>query len=105
MKHNRRNLIKLIAVGAAGAAVLPKAVASERLSESDPIAVALGYKDDASTVDVTKFPKRAGAAGSKQLCSNCTLYQPSDATHGKCVAIPGKLVAGAGWCNVWAPKA
>ena len=33
------------------------------LQESDPIAIALGYKKDASTVDTTKYPKRAGAGG------------------------------------------
>ena len=33
------------------------------LQESAPIAIALGYKKDASTVDTTKYPKRAGAGG------------------------------------------
>jgi len=71
------------------------------LQEDDPIAVALGYKADATTVDTAKYPKRAGAAGAKQFCSNCTLYQATSDTLGKCTAIPGKLVAGAGWCQAW----
>ena len=33
------------------------------LQESDPIAIALGYKKDAATTDTAKYPKRAGAAG------------------------------------------
>ena len=73
------------------------------LQESDPIAVALGYKKDAATVDTTKYPKRAGAVGATQFCSNCALYSAGADGLGGCTAIPGKQVAGAGWCNAWIP--
>lgn len=73
-----------------------------KVSEDDPTAIALGYKHDANAVDTTKFPKRAGEAGASQLCSNCSLYMaPDGAEWGKCSIFPGKLVAGAGWCNAW----
>jgi len=70
------------------------------LREDDPVAVALGYKADATQVDVTQYPKRAGE-GARQVCANCTLYQAKSDGMGLCSAIPGKLVAGAGWCNAW----
>ncbi len=83
-------------LGVAHAGELPK------VSEDDPTAIALGYKHDASSVDTTKFPKRAGEAGAKQLCSNCSLYVADEgAEWGKCSIFPGKLVKGAGWCNAW----
>ena len=44
------------------------ASAQPLLAEDHPIAVALGYKADASQVDVQKYPKRAGAEGAKQFC-------------------------------------
>jgi hypothetical protein len=72
------------------------------LLETDAIALALGYKKDATTVDVAKYPKRADAT---QFCSNCALYTAGDAGLGACTAIPGKLVAGPGWCNAWIPAA
>ena len=75
------------------------------LLESDPIAVALGYKKDAASVDVAKYPKRAGAASATQFCSNCALYTADDGGLGVCTAIPGKLVAGPGRCNAWIPAA
>lgn len=57
------------------------------LLESDPIALALGYKKDAASVDTVKYPKRAGAAGASQFCSNCALYTAGDAGLGACTAI------------------
>ena len=73
------------------------------LQESDPIAVALGYKKNASPVDTIKYPKRAGAAGATQFCNNCALYSAGEDGLGGCTAIPGKQVAGLGWCNAWIP--
>ncbi len=78
--------------------------AEPKLTEDDPIALALGYREDASTVDAQKYPKRAGAEGAKQFCRNCTLYTEKADGYGGCTAIPGKLVAGNGWCNAWVPK-
>ena len=71
------------------------------LELTDPIAIALGYQEDANLVDTNKFPKRAGAEGAKQFCDNCTLYKEVRPGFGTCTAIRGKLVAGKGWCNAW----
>ena len=73
-----------------------------KLEESDPAAMALGYKMDATKVDAKKYPTyKAG-----NVCSNCQLYsgKASDAT-GPCAAFGGKLVAAKGWCSAWTKKA
>lgn len=82
----------------------PVSAATEKLTESDPIAVALGYKIIATSVDTEKFPKRAGPEGAKQFCDNCALFANEAAGYGTCTAIPGKLVAAQGWCNAWIPQ-
>jgi len=79
------------------------AAGSPELQESDAIAIALGYKKDANSVDTAKYPKRAGEAGKTQFCNNCTLYSANADGLGNCTAIPGKQVAGLGWCNAWIP--
>ena len=75
------------------------------LKEDEPIALALGYKADAAAVDAAKYPKRQGPKGDVQFCSTCSLYSERGSSgYGPCTAIPGKLVAGLGWCNAWIPK-
>jgi hypothetical protein len=94
----------LRSAGLATALGLSRAVLADnpKLSESDPTAQALGYKDDATQVDKTKFPKYAAG----QACGNCVLYQgkPGDAT-GPCPIYPGKSVSSKGWCSSYAKKA
>ena len=71
------------------------------VSESDPIAMALGYKANASSVDKAKFPQYA--AGS--TCSNCALYQgAAGAASGPCPLYAGKAVSAKGWCSSYAKK-
>ena len=45
------------------------------VSEDDATAKAMRYWHDAILVDVTKYPCRAGEAGSGQFCYNCQLYK------------------------------
>jgi hypothetical protein len=78
----------------------------EMLKEADPQAQALGYKEDAKKVDVKKWPKRAGAAGSKQFCYSCQFYQapgtdPKAAAVAPCQIFAGKGVKANAWCNTW----
>ncbi len=72
-----------------------------KLEESDPVAVALGYKEDTTKVDPVKYPLHKP----EQVCGNCALYQgkPGEAS-GPCAAFGGKLVTEPGWCSVWAKK-
>lgn len=98
----RRNAIK--AGGAALAAlIIARSVEADNhiLSPTDPMAMALGYYEDADKVDVSKWTKKAAPGGDQQKCSNCSLYSSVDATHGNCTIFPGKQVTAAGWCNAW----
>ena len=105
MSHSSRRhfVLQIVAAGAAIASLDARAQgAGPKLSEADPQAVALGYKDDTTKVDAKKYPKHA----SDQKCSNCQLFQgkASDATGG-CALFPGKQVAASGWCSAWNKKA
>lgn len=72
------------------------------VQDSDPQAVALGYKSDATKADKAKYPKYAAG----QQCANCALYQgkPTDAA-GACPLFAGKQVGAKAWCSAWAKKA
>lgn len=83
------------------AAEAPAEVELAPLAEDDPSAKALGYVEDATTVDAAKYPRYEAG----QACSNCALYMGGDAAQGACSIFPGKAVAAAGWCSVYAPKA
>jgi high potential iron-sulfur protein len=99
----RHFVLQIVAAGAVIASLDARAQgAGAKLSESDPQAVALGYKDDTTRVDDKKYPKHA----STQTCANCQLFQgkAGDALGG-CALFPGKQVAAAGWCSAWNKKA
>ena len=100
MNNRRQFIINLSAAG--GFAMAGHAFAqAPALAETDPQAVALGYKADSTKVDKQKFPKHEAS----QKCNNCQLYQgtPTDATGG-CPLFAGKQVAGPGWCGAWVKK-
>jgi len=97
---SRRRFLKSAAKGAAIAPFIPLVqVASAQdlpqLGESEPTAVALGYKHDATQT----------AAPESRTCANCMLYSGvPDAAWGPCQIFPGKVVAAAGWCSAWAAR-
>jgi len=100
--NNRRRFIRMTAIGLAAApfanALLSgTASAADLISESDPTAVALKYKADA-----TKAAERKDATA---LCSNCNFYTgKAGEASGPCTLFQGKLVAANGWCTAWAKK-
>ena len=105
-KIARRKFIQLSAVAAAGCFVAParQSQAGElpRLSPDDAMAAAMKYTEDASTVD----PATRNNPAEVQDCANCALVQGNDGDAWRpCQIFPGKAVAAAGWCSVWAPKA
>ena len=75
------------------------------LSESDSTAQELGYKEDNTKVDTTKFPKKAGEAGKNQKCSLCKFYSAIDAKHGDCMIFVNNTVMANGWCSYWEKRA
>ena len=105
-KIARRKFIQLSAVAAAGALVHPgreaQAEDMPKLSEDDPMAKGMRYVHDAGAVD----PATRANPAEVQNCANCALIQGEDGAEWRpCQIFPGKLVAAAGWCSVWAPKA
>jgi len=72
------------------------------LSESDPLAMSLGYKANASAVDAKKFSRYAAG----QMCSTCALYQGAPgSSSGPCQIYAGKVVSANGWCASYSKKA
>ena len=105
-KIARRKFIQLSAVAAAGCFMQPgrevHAGDTPQLSVDDPMAQAMKYTHDASTVD----PATRNNPAPEQNCANCALVQGSDGEEWRpCQIFPGKVVAAAGWCSVWSPKA
>lgn len=72
-----------------------------KLEETDPIAIALGYKEDTTKVDAKKYPQHT----KEQRCDGCLLYtgKAGDAT-GPCTAVGNKTVTAQGWCAAFAKK-
>ena len=104
-KIARRKFIRLSAVAAAGCFVRPGSEAQAQdlpqLTEDDPMAVALKYTHDASSVDAASRPQPAA----EQSCANCAqlLGNEGDAWR-PCTIFVGKVVNSNGWCSVWVAK-
>ena len=105
-KIARRKFIQLSAAAATGCLAISsrEALAEDlpHVSESDAMAMAMKYTNDASTVDAATRTNPAA----EQDCSNCALVQGNDGDAWRpCQIFPGKVVNAKGWCSVWAPKA
>src|SRR5271156_5951917 len=100
----RRNVLKGLALGVAGAAIGARAArsaATAKLDVHDPQAVALGYVENASQVDTKRYPQYL--AGSN--CDNCLQLQGKPGNNYRpCTLFSGKLVAVSGWCSGWAAE-
>jgi hypothetical protein len=102
MNTNRRVFILQVIAGSGFAAGALEAHAQQKLDPKDPQATALGYVDDTTQADATKFPKHTN----DQKCSGCQLYSgAADAKQGPCAVFGGKLVSANGWCNSYVKKA
>lgn len=104
---SRRKFLQGLAVAVpAGSVLLQSRVQAQdlpRLDPADPAAQALVYVEDASKVDTSNPMAARFEAG--QDCANCAQIQGEDGAEWRgCGIFPGKLVAAAGWCSVWAPK-
>ena len=103
-KIARRKFLQLSAVAAAGCFVQTgrEAHADDlpQLSLDDPMAKAMKYTHDASTVD----PATRNNPAADQTCTNCALVQ-GEGDWRQCQIFPAKSVSAKGWCSVWAPKA
>jgi hypothetical protein len=98
MELNRRTLAIQCLRGVAGLVATNIAFAeAPLLLESNSQAARLGYKADATKVDVGSFPRYAPG----QNCSNCRMFKAQESTValGSCAIFSGKLVSGQGWCD------
>lgn len=105
MKSNRRIFViqSVVSAGILATTRLAQAqTAAPLVQETEPQAVALGYKNDATKADKVKYPKYAAG----QHCANCALYQgkATDAAAG-CPLFAGKQVSAKAWCSAWVKKA
>jgi len=72
------------------------------VSEDDPLADAMGFRQDAARVDARYFPTRKLAAARTEFCGDCLLYRPLNESWGRCVVmIPDGVVNVIGWCGRW----
>ena len=104
INSKRRGFMMTVVAGGGvlAAARVSAQAAAPVLAESDPQAVALGYRSDAGKVDKTKYPQHTAA----QMCGGCNFFQgkPTDAMA-PCQLFAGKQVSSKGWCSAWSKKA
>ena len=104
---SRRKFIQTLAVAlpVGTVALQNQALAGDlpQLDPSDPTARALGYVHSAADVDASSPSAARFEVG--QTCDNCVQIQGNDGDAWRpCGIFPGKSVAAAGWCSVWAAK-
>jgi hypothetical protein len=107
---SRRNAVKTLLGGLAAVPLvnlvgLAPVQASDlpRVDEAtDPTAIALKYKHDATQAD-RAAANRPGLPPEEQDCTNCQFVQGEGEWVG-CTLFPGKAVAAKGWCMSWTPK-
>ncbi len=104
-KIARRQFMKLSAGAAAGCLLHPESEVQAQdlpqITADDPVAVALKYTHDASTVD----PALRTQPAAEQNCANCVQLQGNEGDEWRpCAIFVGKLVNAKGWCSVWVPK-
>jgi hypothetical protein len=97
MKNSRRSFL-LFSIGVGSSLALTRVALADvaKLSEADPKAQAVGYREVAATVDKSKFPTYVAG----QNCGNCSLFQgKSSDAWGGCTLFGSQRVAAAGWCS------
>ena len=82
----------------AGVSISFEAVAQSPMSESDPQAAALGYKNSATTASHAKYVNG-------QSCSNCALFSIRGGGLGVCPLFRNKFVSASGWCSAYSRSA
>jgi len=119
--HSRRSFIKQIALMATAipfAGVILNsltALAKEKkssplpagqtaVSESDPVAAAIGYRAHIKDIDFAKYPQRKKPEAKNQTCKSCALYTSVNDSWGKCQMLTSGLISAEGWCGSWNKK-
>ena len=104
--NTRRDFLFKLTVSASAPAVLCGRAFAEgpppvQLKETDPVAKALGYKEDTTKVNATKYPRHKN----DQRCDGCTVFTgKAKAATGPCTTVGGRLVTAGGWCSAFVKK-
>lgn len=83
---------------------VPLPAGQTQVSETDPMAAALGFHHDAKKTDFTKYPDRKKPAAKNNICKNCLQYNAVNEGWGKCNIFATGLVSSQGWCSTYSPK-
>jgi hypothetical protein len=102
---SRRRFVQLIsgaAVGGIATADMAFAGGHAKVNPEDPQPTALGYVEDAATVDKEKWTQFTDGS----TCSGCALYSGGEGkAYGPCGVFPGQEVSAIGWCSAFNAKA
>jgi hypothetical protein len=101
MTTRRDFVLKLVPL--AGAAVaLPQFAAAQdvpKLTETDPMAVALGFTLDTKKANQTKYPKHTN----DQSCASCLHFTKPGTDESRCDLF-NKTVPKGGWCSGYSKR-
>jgi high potential iron-sulfur protein len=101
MSSRRQFVLNLVPLAGA-AVILPRSVRAQSLpalTETDPMALALGFKLDTTSVDQAKYPKHSN----DQSCTNCLHFTPPSAATARCDLF-NKMVPKGGWCSGYSKR-
>lgn len=102
---SRRRFVQLMggaAVGGIATAETAFAGGHAKVNPEDPQPTALGYVEDAATVDTEKWTQFTEGSS----CTNCALYSGGEGkAYGPCGVFPGQEVSATGWCSAFNAKA
>jgi hypothetical protein len=106
---NRRQFLKLCAIGA-GATVLLAACGEKKPAAGGAAAAPAGpdCKDLSALTDAQRQTRASlkyvdVATDAKKRCDGCSLFNPATGGCGGCKVVPGPIEAG-GSCTAWAPR-
>jgi hypothetical protein len=101
--NSRRHFVLSVARLAGAAVILPRPTAAQdlpALTETDPMAVALGFRLDTIKADQAKFPKHTN----QQSCASCIHFTKPGADVARCDLF-NKAVPKGGWCSGYSKRA
>jgi hypothetical protein len=100
--NGRRHFVLQLAPLAGAATLLPQLARAQNLpalSETDPMAIALGFRPDTTKVNQSKYPSHAN----DQTCGNCLHFLPPGGASARCDLF-SKTVPKDGWCSAYARR-
>jgi high potential iron-sulfur protein len=100
--NSRRQFVLQLVPLATAAVILPRTACAEdlpELTETDPMAKAVGFNLDTNKVEQDKYPTHT----KQQTCGDCAHYMKAGAPRARC-DIFNKTVPKGGWCAAYAKR-